>query len=166
MFQFWLILDVENAARAAQIHDRIQEFPEKYETIIGENGKKLSSGELQRIAIARTILKRPSIWVLDEPTSNLDNEMQENVVKSLAELAEGCTVFILAHRLCTITRADLIVYLRDSQIVEQGTHRDLINKRGEYFKMWEKEICERELSSLSANLVGESILKRYKSTNF
>lgn len=103
--------------------------------------------------------------MLDEPTSNLDNETQENVLKSFAELAKGRTTFILAHRLRTITHADVIVHICDGKIVEQGTHRSLIDERGEYFKMWNREIREREFLTPSlTGSVGQKPLKRCNST--
>ncbi|MHB8637268.1 MAG: ABC transporter ATP-binding protein [Fimbriimonadaceae bacterium] len=127
---------IETAAAAAKIHDHIAALPEGYDTIVGERGYKLSGGEKQRIAIARAILKDPRILILDEATSALDTHSERFIQGSLNALMEGRTTFAIAHRLSTILAADLILVLRDGQIVERGRHEELLEKRGLYFRLY------------------------------
>ncbi len=130
---------VLQAARQANAHDFIESFPEGYETVVGERGIKLSGGQRQRVAIARALLRNPRILVLDEATSNLDSESERLVQDALDTLMEGRTSFIIAHRLSTVRKADRILVLKDGQILEQGTHDELMaNPSGLY----------RELSQL------------------
>src|SRR6185503_665546 len=109
--------------------------PQKYETTIGERGVKLSGGQQQRLAIARAILARPQILILDEATSNLDTESEQLIQASMAELLAGRTTFVIAHRLSTVHRADLILLLEEGRIVERGSHRELMRARGTYYDM-------------------------------
>ena len=125
---------VEIAARAANAHDFIQRLPEKYETNTGERGGLLSGGERQRISIARAIYKDAPILILDEATSALDSASEVEVQKGLERLMQGRTVFVIAHRLSTVTRADRIFVMKDGEIIEEGKHLDLISQQGEYFK--------------------------------
>jgi ATP-binding cassette, subfamily B, bacterial len=124
--------ELEEAARAAQIHDLIASLPEGYDTVVGERGYRFSGGEKQRIAIARTVLRNPPVLVLDEATSALDNETERAVQEALDHLAEGRTTLAIAHRLSTIRHADEIVVLDGGRIVERGSHAELLARGGRY----------------------------------
>ena len=124
--------EIEEAARAAQIHSLIAGLPEGYETVVGERGYRFSGGEKQRIAIARTILRNPPILVLDEATSALDTQTERAVQSALERLAEGRTVIAIAHRLSTVRDADQIVVLDHGRVVERGTHEELLGLGGRY----------------------------------
>lgn len=126
--------DIIQAARAANAHDFIMNLPNGYETVIGEQGAKLSGGERQRISIARALLKDAPILILDEATSSLDTEAEIEVQDALETLMKGRTTLIIAHRLSTIRNADRIIVLSKGEIVEEGAHESLLEKRGEYFK--------------------------------
>ena len=123
------------AAKMANIHDFINALPEGYDTYIGERGVKLSGGQKQRISIARVFLKNPPILILDEATSALDNATENIIQKSLEKLCAGRTTIVVAHRLSTIKNADEIIVLGNTGIIEQGTHKELIEKQGEYSKL-------------------------------
>lgn len=127
---------VETAARAAQIHDRITEFPQGYDTMVGERGVRLSGGEKQRVAIARTILKNPPILLLDEATSALDSHTERLLQSALHTLMHGRSSLTIAHRLSTIIHSDLILVADRGQIVESGTHEELIALGGKYSALW------------------------------
>jgi len=131
--------EVEDAARAAKIHDFVESLPDGYQTTVGERGLKLSGGEKQRVGIARTLLKNPPILLLDEATSALDSETERNIQDSLHEMAEGRTVITIAHRLSTIADADQIVVLENGVIVEQGRHEKLLEHGGRYSQMWHRQ---------------------------
>jgi ABC-type transport system involved in Fe-S cluster assembly fused permease/ATPase subunit len=131
---------VFEACRAASIHDRILGFPDGYETKVGERGLRLSGGEKQRVAIARTVLKDPRIILLDEATAALDTETEQHIQAALAMLSKGRTTLIIAHRLSTITLADQILVLHAGQVAEAGTHAELIAQKGRYANMWRKQI--------------------------
>lgn len=128
--------DIEKAARAAYAYDFIQHLPKKFDTSIGELGSRLSGGERQRICIARALLKDAPILILDEATSSLDTESEMLVQKALENLMKGRTTFVIAHRLSTISYADRIVVIVDGRIMEEGTHKELIAKQGEYYKLY------------------------------
>ncbi len=126
---------VEDAARRANAHEFIVKLPEGYETYIGERGVKLSGGQQQRLAIARAILAAPQILILDEATSNLDTESEQLIQASMATLLAGRTTFVIAHRLSTVRRADLILLMEDGCVMERGTHEELMRVRGMYHDM-------------------------------
>jgi ATP-binding cassette, subfamily B, bacterial len=127
------------AARKANIHDFIDSLPEKYDSIVGDQGIKLSGGEKQRIAIARALVRNPELLVLDEATSNLDNESEAIVQDSINRVSENITTFIIAHRLSTIRKADTIYVMSAGKIVERGTHEELMARRGTYYELYESE---------------------------
>ncbi|HYV98461.1 MAG TPA: ABC transporter ATP-binding protein [Gemmatimonadaceae bacterium] len=127
--------DIEDAARRANAHEFIVKLPEGYETFVGERGVKLSGGQQQRLAIARAILASPQILILDEATSNLDTESEQLIQASMSELLAGRTTFMIAHRLSTVRRADLILLFEDGRITERGTHDELMRAQGVYYDM-------------------------------
>jgi len=135
---------IMQAARDAQIHDFIMRLPEGYDTQVGERGLKLSGGEKQRVGIARTLLKNPPILLLDEATSALDTDTEQEIQGALARAAEGRTVLMIAHRLSTVADADRIIVLEDGHIVEEGTHTDLLSRKGRYWGLWQRQASERE----------------------
>lgn len=128
--------DVEAACKAAQIHDQIQKFPDGYNTRLGERGVRLSGGELQRLAIARVILRKPKIVVLDEATSAVDSGTEKSVQQALRTLSAGRTVFTVAHRLSTVVGADLILVIDQGMVVERGSHQQLLSLGGKYSSLW------------------------------
>jgi ATP-binding cassette subfamily B protein/subfamily B ATP-binding cassette protein MsbA len=132
--------EVEDAARRANAHEFIERLPQGYETTIGERGVKLSGGQQQRLAIARAVLARPQILILDEATSNLDTESEQLIQAAMAALLAGRTTFVIAHRLSTIRRADLILLMEEGRIVERGTHDELMSAQGTYFKMVRRQM--------------------------
>lgn len=132
--------EVYEACRAASIHDKIMTFPDQYQTKVGERGLRLSGGEKQRVAIARTILKNPRIILLDEATAALDTETEEHIQGALSTLSRGRTMLVIAHRLSTITTADQILVLNNGRVIERGTHEELLVMRGRYASMWRKQI--------------------------
>ena len=131
--------EVISAAQNANIHDFVTTLPDGYETIVGERGLKLSGGEKQRVAIARTILKNPKIFFFDEATSALDTSTEKEIQKNLENVSKGKTTLIIAHRLSTAASADNIIVLDQGTIIEQGTHESLLLEKGKYFEMWEKQ---------------------------
>ncbi|MDB3919826.1 ABC transporter ATP-binding protein/permease [Candidatus Pelagibacter sp.] len=131
--------EVISAAQNADIHDFITILPDGYETIVGERGLKLSGGEKQRVAIARTILKNPKIFFFDEATSALDTSTEKEIQKNLENISKGKTTLIIAHRLSTAANADNIIVLDQGAIIEQGTHESLLLEKGKYFEMWGKQ---------------------------
>ncbi|MEL6687677.1 MAG: ATP-binding cassette domain-containing protein, partial [Pseudomonadota bacterium] len=131
--------EIEQAARDAQIHDFIVGLPNGYDTLVGERGLKLSGGEKQRVAIARTLLKDPAILILDEATSALDSATEKDIQQALGLASEGRTTLVVAHRLSTIQEADLILVMENGQIRERGTHSALLMQGGLYADLWSRQ---------------------------
>ena len=131
--------EIINAAKIAGIHNFIESIPEQYNTIVGERGLKLSGGEKQRVAIARTVLKNPSIFFFDEATSALDSSTEKEIIQNLEKISEGKTTLIIAHRLSTVSKADNIIVIDQGNIVESGNHQNLLDKNGLYADMWSKQ---------------------------
>jgi len=136
--------EIEAAARGAAIHDFIASLPEGYESTVGERGLKLSGGEKQRVAIARTLLKNPPILILDEATSALDSRTEAAIQETLRNVAERRTCIIIAHRLSTVVDADQILVLDQGRVAERGTHASLLRRDGLYADMWARQQTERE----------------------
>ena len=130
---------VREVGRIANVDEFVQGFPDKYNTIVGERGVKLSGGQRQRVAIARAILADPRVLILDEATSSLDSESEQMIQEGLARLRAGRTTFVIAHRLSTITSADQILVLEHGQVVERGTHKELIAQSGRYCDLYERQ---------------------------
>ena len=132
--------EIEDAARRANAHEFIERLPELYDTFIGERGVKLSGGQCQRLAIARAILASPQILILDEATSNLDTESEQLIQESMGTLLAGRTTFVIAHRLSTVRRANLILLMEDGRAIERGTHIELMEARGAYYEMFRRQM--------------------------
>ena len=145
---------VQEAAQLAQIHGFVESLPKVYETEVGERGLKLSGGEKQRVAIARTILKCPRILIFDKATSALDSHTEKEIQESLREVSKERTTLVVAHRLSTIIDADEILVLRQGEIMERGRHEELLKLGGEYSEMWKKqqksEAQEQKASSIES----------------
>jgi len=135
--------EIEAAAKSANIHNFITSLPKGYDTLVGERGLKLSGGEKQRVAIARSLLKNPAVLILDEATSALDNTTEREIRDALQQVAKNRTTLIIAHRLSTITHADIIMVLDSGKLAEIGTHDSLLRQGGLYAALW----AEQETSS-------------------
>lgn len=136
--------EIIEAAKAAHAHSFIQRLPQGYDTVLSENGDNISEGQRQLLAIARVMLKKPPMLILDEATSNIDTRTEIRIQKAFQKLMEGRTSFIVAHRLSTIQNADVILVMRDGQIVEQGTHQALLAQRGFYFDLYNSQFAKAE----------------------
>jgi subfamily B ATP-binding cassette protein MsbA len=136
---------VEEAARAANAHEFIEKMPNRYDTVVGERGVELSGGQRQRIAIARALLRDPPVLIFDEATSALDTESERLIQDAIERLLVGRTVFVVAHRLSTVQRADQILVLEDGRIVERGDHASLLAQAGRYRQLYEMQF-ERSAS--------------------
>jgi ATP-binding cassette subfamily B protein len=148
--------EIENAAKAANIHDFVMGLPDRYETIVGERGYRLSGGEKQRLSLARVILKNPRILVLDEATSSLDSESEALIQEALKRVMAGRTCIVIAHRLSTILAADLILVIDQGQIIERGTHNGLLMQAGLYARLYETQL-RRKLGEYQP--IGRSLTK-------
>jgi ATP-binding cassette subfamily B protein len=145
--------EVHEAARLAQIDGFIAALPQGYATMVGERGLKLSGGEKQRVAIARTLLKSPPILMLDEATSALDSHTEKEIQDAIDRVAANRTTLVIAHRLSTIVHADNIIVLDKGRLVEQGTHAELIEKNGLYASLWNRQRqAEKAREQLAAAL--------------
>ena len=131
--------DIRNAAKAANALDFVDQFPDGFDTLVGERGVQLSGGQKQRIAIARALLKDPAILVLDEATSALDSEVEATIQKAFEQVMDGKTVLAIAHRLSTLSNMDRIIVLDRGKIVEQGSHPNLLKQNGIYSNFWKRQ---------------------------
>jgi ATP-binding cassette subfamily B protein len=141
--------EIETAARTAHIHDFIMSLPDGYKTAVGERGLKLSGGEKQRVAIARTLLKNPALVIFDEATSALDSKTENAIQLEIDRLTVNRTSLVIAHRLSTVINAEQILVMDDGKIVERGTHEELIGLQGKYAEIWQlqqKEAKDEEVS--------------------
>ena len=136
--------DVDRAIRMAHLDHFISQLPKGKDTLVGERGLKLSGGEKQRVAIARTILKNPAILVFDEATSSLDSKTERAILQAIREISAGHTSLVIAHRLSTVVDADRIFVLENGGIVESGSHQELLAQHGTYHHMWILQQQEQE----------------------
>ena len=151
--------EVREAARLAQSHDFIMTLPLGYDSLVGERGLKLSGGEKQRVAIARTILKSPPILMLDEATSALDSHTEKEIQDAFERVARERTSLVIAHRLSTVVHADNIIVLDHGQIVEQGTHLELLAKGGLYASLWTRQREADEARERLAHVLEPEVLE-------
>ena len=136
--------EIVKAAKAACIHDSILEMPQGYDTMVGERGVRLSGGQKQRIAIARAIIRKSPIIILDEATASVDTETEREIQKAIAELSKRCTIIAIAHRLSTIVGADIILVLEEGEIVQRGNHETLLGQPGIYRRLYEAQLARAE----------------------
>jgi ABC-type multidrug transport system fused ATPase/permease subunit len=146
--------DVVRAAKIAQLHDQIMSFPDGYDTWVGERGATLSGGQRQRLSIARTVLINPPVLILDDSTSSVDVETERLIHRAMIDVMKGRTTFVIAHRLSTVREAHLILVLRDGEIVEQGSHEELMARRGVYRDIYELQLRPQEEMLLDAAITG------------
>ena len=157
--------EVVRAAQVAQLHDHIMSLPDGYDAWVGERGATLSGGQRQRLAIARTILVDPPVLILDDSTSSVDVETERLIHKAMVQVMKGRTTFVIAHRLSTVREADNILVLKDGEIVEQGTHPELIARRGIYQDIYELQLRPQEEIMLDAALQSELLPGRVQSAD-
>jgi ATP-binding cassette subfamily B multidrug efflux pump len=135
---------VEQAAKDAAVYNNIMELEKGFETLIGERGITLSGGQKQRVSIARAIAKHPQILIFDDCLSAVDTRTEEEILNNLGNIMQGKTNIIIAHRISTIKNADKILVLDSGEIIEQGTHQQLMQQKGTYFELYEKQLLEEE----------------------
>jgi ATP-binding cassette subfamily B protein len=140
---------VDEASRIAQLLPAIEAFSDKFETVVGERGVRLSGGQKQRAALARAIIKNPPILILDDAFSSVDVETEEEILKELKSFMVGRTTLLISHRVSTVRTADIIIYLRDGQIIEQGSHEELIARGGAYYELFRRQELAHEVEKLS-----------------
>jgi ATP-binding cassette subfamily B protein len=148
--------EITNAAKIAQLHDQIEDMPAGYDTWVGERGVTLSGGQRQRLSIARTILIDPPVLVLDDATSSVDVETERRIHAAMLGVMKGRTTFVIAHRLSTVKDADLILVLEDGEIVEQGTHDELVARDGIYQDIYELQLRPQEELLLDASIASDN----------
>jgi ATP-binding cassette subfamily B protein len=139
---------VYSAAKIAQVYDNIMDFPDKFETILGERGVTLSGGQKQRVSIARAIAKDPKIIILDDSLSAVDTKTEEQVLAGLKQVMSDKTAIIIAHRISTIKDADEIIVLDEGRIIEQGSHEELVKLNGLYNSIYEKQLLEEKIEQI------------------
>lgn len=140
------------AAKTANAHEFVSKWEKGYDTVLGERGMRLSGGQKQRLAIARAVLKNPRILILDEATSALDAESESLVTEALNRLMKGRTTFVIAHRLATVVRADLILVLDEGRVVESGSHEELMRRGGLYRQLYEKQLAAMRPAGMETSL--------------
>ena len=137
--------DIEEAARLSHVYDDINSFPEGFNTIVGERGVTLSGGQKQRISIARALISDPNILILDDSLSAVDTHTEDEILKNLKDVVDRRTSIIISHRVSTIQNADEIIFLHEGEIVERGTHEELLSLKGHYYTLYEKQLLEEEI---------------------
>jgi ATP-binding cassette subfamily B protein len=144
--------EIVAAARAAHAHEFILRLPQAYDSLVGERGQGLSGGERQRISIARALLINPRILIMDEATSSVDTETEQEIQKALDNLVQGRTTIAIAHRLSTLRRADRLVVMEHGQVVEQGKHDELLARQGAYWRLYEAQARQKEAQDMGLTL--------------
>lgn len=136
--------EIENAAKLAAVHDNIMGFTKQYNTVLGERGITLSGGQKQRVSIARALIKKPKIYLFDDCLSAVDTETEEEILSNLKKISEGSTTVIVSHRISSAKNADKIIVIDQGQIIEQGTHSQLLNLKGYYYELYQNQLSEKE----------------------
>jgi ATP-binding cassette subfamily B protein len=142
--------DLEDAAAVAALLPSIQEFADRFETVLGERGVRLSGGQKQRTALARALIRNPPLLILDDAFSSVDVQTEERILAELTGAMRGRTTILISHRISTVRDADQIVYLKEGRIVERGTHQELLAKEGHYHRLYQRQILTGELETLAA----------------